>query len=46
MLVHSGKISLLQGETQGLVTHGMQGFDYDKAGEIFRFQVHLMLWRW
>ena len=21
----------LQGETQGLVTHGMQGFDYDKA---------------
>jgi nitroreductase len=21
----------LQGETQGLVTHGMQGFDYEKA---------------
>ena len=31
MLAAAWENLALQGETEGLVTHGMQGFDYDKA---------------
>jgi hypothetical protein len=36
----------LQAETQGMVTHGMQGFDYERQRGNFQYLKNLTLSRW